>query len=146
MDIGVESCMEKAKEDLALQSLFSRFQNGADTALGEKGIRLSGGERQKLSLARLWNKDSDLILLDEPTSAMDNLTEEHILKTILEHFREKTMIAVMHRFNHLHQFQRILVFQDGRLSGGGTFEELMAENLYFRDLYNSRTRREKESD
>ena len=146
LDFGEESCMQKAKEDLALQSLFSRFQNGADTALGEKGIRLSGGERQKISLARLWNKDSDLILLDEPTSAMDNLTEEHILKTILEHFREKTMIAVMHRFNHLHQFQRILVFQDGRLLGDGTFEELMAENLYFRDLYNSRTRREKENE
>lgn len=146
LDFGKESCMQKAKEDLALQSLFSRFQNGADTALGEKGIRLSGGERQKISLARLWNKDSDLILLDEPTSAMDNLTEEHILKTILEHFREKTMIAVMHRFNHLHQFQRILVFQDGRLLGDGTFEELMAENLYFRDLYNSRTKVEKKSE
>ena len=146
LDFGEESCMQKAKEELALKSLFSRFQNGADTALGEKGIRLSGGERQKISLARLWNKDSDLILLDEPTSAMDNLTEEHILKTILEHFREKTMIAVMHRFNHLHQFQRILVFQDGRLLGDGTFEELMAENLYFRDLYNSRTKVEKKSE
>lgn len=144
-DADNENMLKNIKEKFALSSLFSQLEKGENTILGEKGIRLSGGEKQKIALARLWARDTELILLDEATSAMDNITEEQVIKTILESFPGKTIISVMHRLNRIMEFDRIIVFQNGEVVGDGCFQDLMRENAYFRRLYMSRSHRQESS-
>src|SRR5699024_8852275 len=123
-DADNENMLKSIKEKFALSSLFSQLEKGENTILGEKGIRLSGGEKQKIALARLWARDTELILLDEATSAMDNITEEQVIKTILESFPGKTIISVMHRLNRIMEFDRIIVFQNGEVVGDGCLQDL----------------------
>ena len=108
-----------------------------NTEIGEKGTCLSGGEKQRLALARLWFEDSELVILDEATSAMDNLTEENVMKSVMQKMKNKTVIAIAHRLNSIAGFDRIILFKEGRIVGQGTFEELLHTDSYFMDLYNA---------
>ena len=103
--------------------------------LGEKGIKLSGGERQRLALARLWFSSSRLIILDEATSAMDNVTEELVMNEVLSLTNGRNIIAIAHRLNSIRSFDRILLLKNGRLEGDGSFSDLMTYNPYFQELY-----------
>lgn len=123
-----------------LLPLLASLDNGMDTRIGEKGACLSGGEKQRLALARLWFDHSDIVVLDEATSALDNLTESIVMKNVLEQVNNAMVIAIAHRLTSINGFDRILVFRDGRIIGDGTFEELLANNSYFIELY----RKEKE--
>ena len=102
-----------------------------------EGTCLSGGEKQRLALARLWFEDSELVILDEATSAMDNLTEENVMKSVMQKMKDKTVIAIAHRLNSIAGFDRIILFKEGRIVGQGTFEELLHTDSYFMDLYNA---------
>lgn len=135
LNIGNVEKLSELKEELQLGQFFSQLEDGDKTKLGEKGIRLSGGEKQKVALSRLWIKESDFILLDESTSAMDNISEDFMMKNIITKFNDKTIISVMHRLNCLKYFDRIIVFKEGEIVGDGGFEGLMADNEYFRTLY-----------
>lgn len=110
---------------------------GLDMQIGEKGTCLSGGEKQRLALARLWFTDPELVILDEATSAMDNLTEEAVMGAVLGRLRDKTVLAIAHRLSSIADFDRILVFRDGRIVSQGTFEELMEKDPYFARLYHA---------
>ncbi len=114
-----------------------KLATGLDTQIGEKGTCLSGGEKQRLALARLWFDDSELVILDEATSAMDNLTEESVMKAVMQQLNGKTVIAIAHRLNSIAGFDRIILFKDGKIVGQGSFEELLRTNAYFVDLYNA---------
>ena len=105
--------------------------------IGEKGTCLSGGEKQRLALARLWFQDAELVVLDEATSAMDNLTEENVMKAVMHKLQEKTVIAIAHRLSSIADFDRIILFRDGQIVGQGSFEELMRTNAYFMELYHA---------
>ena len=105
--------------------------------LDKKPYELSGGEKQRLALARLWFEDSELVILDEATSAMDNLTEENVMKSVMQKMKDKTVIAIAHRLNSIAGFDRIILFKEGRIVGQGTFEELLHTDSYFMDLYNA---------
>lgn len=118
-----------------LLELYSKLDKGLDTELGEKGITLSGGERQRLALARLWFENADIVILDEATSAMDNLTEEYIMKQVMDYLREKTVIIIAHRLNSIRNFDKIIAFREGKIIGQGSFDELMSDNTYFKELY-----------
>ena len=114
---------------------FDNLPDGLDTQLGEKGIKLSGGERQRLALARLWFSSSRLIILDEATSAMDNVTEELVMNEVLSLTNGRNIIAIAHRLNSIRSFDRILLLKNGRLEGDGSFSDLMTYNPYFQELY-----------
>ena len=122
---------------MQLSYLLKNSTKGLDTEIGEKGTCLSGGEKQKLALSRLWFEDSELVILDEATSAMDNLTEENVMREVTNKLNDKTVIAIAHRLNSIIGFDRIVVFQNGKIVGQGTFEELMRTNNYFVELYNA---------
>lgn len=122
---------------VSLYELYIKLEHGLNTELGEKGIMLSGGERQRLTLARLWFQDTSIIILDEATSAMDNLTEEYVMSQVLSLLAEKTVIVIAHRLTSIREFKRIIAFKDGDIIGEGAFEELMEDNMYFRELYNA---------
>lgn len=122
-------------ENTQLLSMLASLDDGVDTRIGEKGTCLSGGEKQRLALAGLWFEHSDIVVLDEATSALDNVTESIVMKNVLEQVRNATVIAIAHRLSSISEFDRIIVFRDGKIVGEGTFEELLANNSYFFELY-----------
>ena len=132
-----EEQMLGALSEVQLSHLVENLAEGLNTEIGEKGTCLSGGEKQRLALARLWFEDSELVILDEATSAMDNLTEENVMKSVMQKMKDKTVIAIAHRLNSIAGFDRIILFKEGRIVGQGTFEELLHTDSYFMDLYNA---------
>lgn len=132
-----EEQMLEALSEVQLSHLVENLAEGLNTEIGEKGTCLSGGEKQRLALARLWFEDSELVILDEATSAMDNLTEENVMKSVMQKMKDKTVIAIAHRLNSIVGFDRIILFKEGRIVGQGTFEELLHTDSYFMDLYNA---------
>ena len=132
-----EEQMLEALSEVQLSHLVENLAEGLNTEIGEKGTCLSGGEKQRLALARLWFEDSELVILDEATSAMDNLTEENVMKSVMQKMKDKTVIAIAHRLNSIAGFDRIILFKEGRIVGQGTFEELLHTDSYFMDLYNA---------
>ncbi len=125
----------EALHAVELGEWFSKMQDGLDTALGEKGMTLSGGERQRLALARLWFSDARIVVLDEATSAMDNLTERAVLGAIMRRLRGRTVIAIAHRLHTIQDFDDIVVMRDGDIVAQGTFAELLDSDAYFNALY-----------
>ena len=127
----IHVCLEKTH----LLSLLAALDKGVETKIGEKGTCLSGGEKQRLALARLWFDNSDIVVLDEATSAQDNVTEGIVMKNVFEQIKQATVIAVAHRLTSIREFDRIIVFRNGKIVGNGTFDELLENNSYFFDLY-----------
>ena len=78
-----------------------------------------------------------MTILDEATSAMDNLTEEIVMGEIMKKLKNQTVIAIAHRLNSVIGFDRIIVFREGKIVGQGTLEELMNDNIYFKELYSA---------
>ena len=126
-----------ALSEVQLSHLVENLAEGLDTEIGEKGTCLSGGEKQRLAFARLWFENPELVILDEATSAMDNLTEEIVMKSVMQKMKDKTVIAIAHRLNSIAGFDRIILFKEGKIVGQGTFEELLHTDSYFKELYNA---------
>ena len=126
-----------ALEKVNLSCLVRDSAKGLDTQIGEKGTRLSGGEKQRLALARLWFEDPELVILDEATSALDNLTEEAVMQEVLDRLKDQTMIVIAHRLNFIAAFDKIIVFRNSKITSQGTFEELMKSDPYFAELYHT---------
>ena len=126
-----------ALSEVQLSHLVEDLAEGLDTEIGEKGTCLSGGEKQRLAFARLWFENPELVILDEATSAMDNLTEEIVMKSVMQKMKDKTVIAIAHRLNSIAGFDRIILFREGKIVGQGTFEELSHTDSYFKELYNA---------
>ena len=132
-----EEQMLDALSEVQLSHLVENLAEGLDTEIGEKGTCLSGGEKQRLAFARLWFENPELVVLDEATSAMDNLTEEIVMKSVMQKMKDKTVIAIAHRLNSIAGFDRIILFREGKIVGQGTFEELLHTDSYFKELYNA---------
>lgn len=122
---------------VSLEKFLNRLEKGLDTELGEKGIRMSGGERQRVALARLFFDNSKIIILDEATSAMDNITEKEVMKNILKRLKNKTIIIIAHRLETIKDVDKIFFLKEGKILEQGTFKELLQENTYFKELYKS---------
>lgn len=117
-----------------LEKFYSKLKNGLQTELGEKGILISGGERQRIALARLFFDNSKIIILDEATSAMDNITEERVMTNILKKLNEKTFIIIAHRLNTIKNVDEIFVLKNGEIIDSGTYENLQIKCEYFKEL------------
>ena len=126
----------KAIKGVLLDDLYDKLEKGLDTQLGERGVSLSGGERQQIALARLWFSNAKVIIFDEATSAIDNITEEALMRNVMSLLFGKTVIAVAHRLDSIKSFDNIFVFQDGRVMEQGTFVDLIENRKYFYELYN----------
>lgn len=109
-----------------------------DTLVGEKGLKLSGGERQRLAFARIIAQKRNVLILDEPVSALDNITEQSLMETILNEFRDKTILIVAHRLNFIKDVDKILVVDKGSIVGEGKFDELIEHCEAFKALWNRR--------
>jgi len=135
-DISDESIIE-VLEHVGLTSFYSTLSEGLDTDVGERGLLLSGGERQRLAMARIFFAEAKIVILDEATSGMDNVTEEEVMKTMMQFLRNKTVIIIAHRLNTIKDVQKIYTFKDGKIVGSGSFKELLDTNQYFKQLWNT---------
>jgi ATP-binding cassette subfamily B protein len=122
-------------ELVGLTSFYSSLPKGLQTAVGERGVTLSSGERQRLALARVFFSDAKIVILDEATSAMDNITEELVMKNLMLFLKNKTIITIAHRLNTIKNFEKIYALKAGEIVGAGTFKELLEYNQYFHELW-----------
>ena len=107
-----------------------------DIPLGEKGIKISGGERQRIALARIYFDNSDIVVLDEATSALDYPTEEYVMTNLFKFLEEKLVIIISHRLKMLKDIDMIYVMQAGEIVQKGTFLELLkCEKGFFWSLW-----------
>lgn len=110
-------------------------EHGFDTLLNEKGVRFSGGQKQRLVIARALLKGASIIILDEATSAVDNITQQRIMETIRNLGKSCTVIIVAHRLSTIISCDQIFVMADGKIEDSGTHAELIEKCQSYRDLY-----------
>lgn len=122
----------------ALKGEVLAMENGLDTVIGSSGTRLSGGQAQRLALARTLAHPRPVLILDDPFSALDRDTEDTVFADLQEYARDKVVFLISHRLYHFPQMQKI-IFMDGGKTTVGTHEELMASAPVYRQLYESQT-------
>lgn len=105
----------RAAKRAGIHNLIETLPNGYDTELGEHGNRLSGGEKQRIGIARIFLTEPDVIVMDEPTSSLDVFNEKKLLKTLEEGYQDQTVILVSHRASTLTGCDDLYRLQDGRL-------------------------------
>ena len=127
----------RACEDAHLLEVIDQMPDGLLTDIREKGVNLSGGQKQRLALARgiLASIDSEVILLDEPTSSVDPKTEYLIYEKLFATFKDKAIISSIHRLHLLHHFDYIYVLDQGKVSAEGTLDQLMHGSELFKELW-----------
>jgi ABC-type multidrug transport system fused ATPase/permease subunit len=111
-----------------------------ETELGERGAKISGGERQRLCVARAFLKDAPILILDEPTSAIDSKTEAVILEALDRLMVGRTSFMIAHRLSTVHHADLMLVLDQGRLVQLGTPDELLLQEGLYRQLHQIQTR------
>ena len=109
--------------------------NGFDSIVGEGGVILSGGEKQRLSIARSLLKQSNILLLDEATSSVDNITQKNIQTAIEKINRNTTILIIAHRLSTVINCDRIIVIDDGKIIDTGTHSELLKSCPKYQELY-----------
>ncbi|MFU8690071.1 thiol reductant ABC exporter subunit CydD [Rossellomorea sp. FS2] len=119
--------LEDAAEKAGLSELISTLEDGFQTVIGEGGRGLSGGEKQRIALARAFLRKPSIVLLDEPTTGLDLKTESILQQSIKELSQSSTIVTVAHRLHTIRHSDQILVLKKGRLIGKGTHEELLKE-------------------
>lgn len=125
----------------ALEGAYATFiydlPHGLETRLGDQGVRFSGGERQRIGLARVLLADTSLLILDEPTSALDSESEAYIQKALAKLHGHKTIIVIAHRLATVIQSDQLIVIDEGRIVERGTHDELMAKGDAYQKLFES---------
>lgn len=130
-DEAIMKALELAHFDIGDEVI----RDGLDTLIGERGISLSGGQRQRLSLARALLKNPDLLILDDSLSAVDQLTEQAIIRNLRHIRRGKTTIISSHRLSALTHADQIVVFDQGKITEKGTHQDLMALGGWYHDQF-----------
>lgn len=136
-----ENDIKKSSEKADISETIEKLPEKYKTILGSKGTALSTGQSQRISLARIFLKNPEIILLDEATSGLDNISEAKIMENINEQFKEKTIIAVTHRLSITKNFDKIFVLGKNGITESGTYEELVNKKG---DFYNILQGNEKE--
>ena len=126
----------KASELAMCSDFIGKLENGFDTMIGENGVKLSGGEKQRLSIARAFLKDSKIILLDEATSSLDSETEEKIQKAIAKLTSNKTTIVIAHRLSTILNSDKIYVIDKGSVVAQGKHDQLLNSSNIYKNFYN----------
>lgn len=125
----------KAAKDASCHEFVTELENSYDTVVGEGGSTLSGGEKQRISIARALLKDTPIILLDEATASLDADNEHEIRKSLDKLIKNKTVITIAHKLNTIKNYDQIIVMSDGIIEEKGTHEELMKNKKRYYEMY-----------
>ncbi len=126
----------KAAEMSMCNDFINNLENKFETIIGENGVKLSGGEKQRLSIARAFLKDSKIILLDEATSSLDSETEEKIQKALDKLTTNKTTVVIAHRLSTILNSDTIYVLDKGSVVAQGQHDELLNSSNIYKNFYN----------
>ena len=129
-DTELEEALRKAR----LEDIRERFENGWDTIVGERAVRLSGGEKSRIALAQAFLKDSPILVLDEASANLDSENESKINEAVNTLKEGRAVLIIAHRLSTIKSAGRILLLHAGRIEAQGPFEELMSGSQYFREL------------
>ena len=133
-DSSDDEILEAAKLSMS-EEFINNLENGFETKIGENGVKLSGGEKQRLSIARAFLKKSKIILLDEATSSLDSDTEEKIQKAIEELIYDKTTIVIAHRLSTILNSDKIYVMEKGKILDSGKHNDLLDKSKEYKNFY-----------
>ena len=133
-DATEDEVIKAAKMSMS-EEFIDKLENGFHTKIGENGVKLSGGEKQRLSIARAFLKESKIILLDEATSSLDTETEEKIKNAIYELTHNKTTIVIAHRLSTILNSDKIYVMDKGEILDSGTHNELLVKSDAYKSFY-----------
>jgi ABC-type multidrug transport system fused ATPase/permease subunit len=134
--------IEKVLKICDLDQLISTLPNGVNTRIGEKGVNLSGGQKQKIGIARCIYLNKEIIIFDEATSSMDAISENKIINNIIENDQNKTIVLISHNYSTFKNFDHIVFFENGKINEIGTYDNLIKNNLKFRNLANEKKNNE----
>ncbi|WP_265525123.1 ABC transporter ATP-binding protein [Paenibacillus sp. JDR-2] len=143
-DEASEEEMRVACKAAYIHEFIMELPDGYDTVVGNRGMKLSGGEKQRISIARVLLKDPAIIILDEATSSLDTVSEYYIQKAMSVLLQNKTSIVIAHRLSTIMASDQILVVQDGAIVEKGRHEELLLQNGVYKDLHAKQFERMKE--
>ena len=129
----INALIRKLIKKAGLEGLIIKL--GLEFNVGERGTKLSGGQRQKVVIARILLKNPSILILDEATAALDTASQARINDLVAEKYKDKTVISIAHRLNIIKDYDEILVFDKGRIVEQGTFEDLIKMNGLFAQLY-----------
>ena len=132
--------IEAACRAASIHDFIINQPDGYDTVVGNRGLKLSGGEKQRLSIARVILKDPRILILDEATSALDSISENAIQDALELLMKGRTSIVIAHRLSTILKADKILVVANGVIAEQGTHEELLAMDGVYRDLYETQFR------
>jgi ATP-binding cassette subfamily C protein CydD len=132
-DASMEEVVQAAQK-ADISDFIQTLPHGYETVIGERGARLSGGQVQRLSLARAFLKDAPILLLDEATSTLDVESEEQVFRTIDAVMQNRMVLVIAHRLNTIQNADSIIVVQDGRVAAHGTHTELLQSSSVYRNL------------
>jgi ABC-type transport system involved in Fe-S cluster assembly fused permease/ATPase subunit len=124
----------------SIHDKITSFPDGYNTKVGERGLRLSGGEKQRVAIARTILKNPRIILLDEATAALDTETEEHIQSALSTLSRGRTMLVIAHRLSTITTADRILVLSEGQVAESGTHDQLLAMKGRYASMWRKQIR------
>ncbi len=138
---STQADIEEAAKAANAHDFIMKLPQKYKTQLGERGAKISGGERQRISVARAFLRDAPILILDEPTSSIDSRTEAVILEALERLMQGRTTIMIAHRLSTIRSVDRILVVHDGELVEQGTHKSLVARHGMYRQLWQAQTRR-----
>lgn len=138
-----EDDIKHAAEVASVHQEILQFKDGYETEIGERGVTMSGGQKQRTSIARALTKKPGILVLDDSLSAVDTKTEEHILSHLKTTYKDQTTLIIAHRIATLKHADHIIVLDDASISESGTHESLLANKGLYADLYEKQLLEEK---
>jgi ATP-binding cassette subfamily B protein len=127
--------LHDALRDAQVLGLVQALPDGLDTVVGDRGYRLSGGEKQRMAIARLLLKAPDVVVLDEATAHLDSESEVAVQEALANALQGRTSLVIAHRLSTIREADKILVIVDGRVAEQGRHDELLAAGGTYADLY-----------